>query len=99
MFLCGEYDKSMKSKKYNDEASAINKCCVIHDECPLEISDGYIRWGLANTVGYKVMWCKCDIQFMKCLKQVCHNAIVKIQFQVVSKILSKTFCLASEFEI
>lgn len=68
MFICGEYDQKLKSNKFNDEVKGINPCCLKHDQCELDIQDGYTRWGLANTVGYKVMWCKCDIAFMECLK-------------------------------
>ncbi|XP_066917576.1 uncharacterized protein [Clytia hemisphaerica] len=66
---CGEYNKASKSKKWNDEIADINKCCQLHDNCRAYIDDGYTRWGLVNTVRHRTVWCKCDKNFMKCLRK------------------------------
>jgi len=78
------------------ENAATDKCCRIHDHCPLTIAGFNRKYGLMNYRFHTLSHCHCDDQFRKCLKNIdtsVANMVGDLFFNII-----KTDCFRFEIE-
>ncbi|XP_014262312.1 uncharacterized protein LOC106674217 [Cimex lectularius] len=66
--------------------SEIDKCCRLHDICPVKVHGYSFRYGVNNTSPITKSHCKCDQELKRCLKkenQPIANLMGQIYFNVI----------------
>nr|AFM38199.1 phospholipase A2-like protein [Anasa tristis]AFM38200.1 phospholipase A2-like protein [Anasa tristis] len=80
---CGNGD--IASTYFDLGAEKGDRCCRKHDLCPIKVRASSTRYGIVNK-GFSMSHCKCDDEFLKCLKQTnttVGNAMGLLYFNVL----------------
>uniref|UniRef100_A0A5S6QMS7 PA2c domain-containing protein n=1 Tax=Trichuris muris TaxID=70415 RepID=A0A5S6QMS7_TRIMR len=84
-FWCGTGTRAQSAAQIGEHTEA-DKCCRLHDQCPMAIGGFSQQYQLFNHRAYSISLCDCDKQFYECLKKAntsAANMVGKIFFNIM----------------
>ncbi|XP_047033196.1 phospholipase A2-like [Helicoverpa zea] len=93
---CGPGDISDSYNDLGTEREA-DMCCRDHDKCPDFISGGETKYDLTNDGFYTRSSCKCDSQFLKCLRTA--NTMTATEVGIIYSNLPQAKCFKEDYPV